>query len=443
MKKNVQGLLLPAKGTVKERLMKIVKDLVIKGLPYAVALYPYLRSEESLWVGNYCLESAEDYLREAEKIKEENTKFTLKEAFGRSVADSVYAELQEKVRSLLVTVKRNREKCKRVRRAINDVIKVLEESTKEAIIQEVRRRLNVTPYRKEKALSIACFAIIFSLLTKREVLGIKVMEKRGIVVEFEQSSALAHTLSTVLTDNTADIVEKLFYEHLLGFRNTYLAKGDGGYKPVYRLTIYPFVIPVIIDLALKSMRYGDVVESITRVTLGEGSAYSTSDFLKRFCTESIFYKVLGGKDVGRSLGGVIKRFAGRVLSLHRNEKSNIIYSDLRSPKVLLDKVLNQLVVQGYIYAKYIGPPPKELPKECHGVNYSGDPWLNDRQRSGEIKIWLLASTRNKKLRKRRRKCWKHHIELNLVKLFSLIERCCAPEHSQVAGVRTTDEVKSI
>uniref|UniRef100_A0A7J2TAH9 Uncharacterized protein n=1 Tax=Ignisphaera aggregans TaxID=334771 RepID=A0A7J2TAH9_9CREN len=52
------------------------------------------------------------------------------------------------------------------------------------------------------------------------------------------------------------------------------------------------------------------------------------------------------------------------------------------------------------------------------------PGTSNRTRSGALKIWLFGYTRDKKLRKRRRNCWKNYIELRLTRLLNTIATRC-------------------
>jgi hypothetical protein len=93
----------------------------------------------------------------------------------------------------------------------------------------------------------------------------------------------------------------------------------------------------------------------------------------------------------------------------------------------VDRLVDKLVRRGLAQVRYVGPALKDLPKECRGVGYSRDPWLRNRARSGEIKLWLIAYTGNKELRGRRRKCWERYIVIDFTKFFNEFERLCGSE----------------
>jgi hypothetical protein len=112
-------------------------------------------------------------------------------------------------------------------------------------------------------------------------------------------------------------------------------------------------------------------------------------------------------------------FIGKVMQLKQEKKNITTYNDLKtSDPDATDRVLSRLVSGGYIKATYIGPPLNELPGDCRDIGFYKDPWIQDRTKSGELKIWLIRSTGDKKLRERRRKCWGQYIQLDFTKFFN-------------------------
>jgi hypothetical protein len=73
---------------------------------------------------------------------------------------------------------------------------------------------------------------------------------------------------------------------------------------------------------------------------------------------------------------------------------------------------------------YTRPSQNELPEERRDIGFSKDPWTENRARSGELKIWLIRTTGNKKLKEKRRKCWDPYIALDFTKFFNEMNRFC-------------------
>lgn len=60
----------------------------------------------------------------------------------------------------------------------------------------------------------------------------------------------------------------------------------------------------------------------------------------------------------------------------------------------IDGILYWLISRGYLYAKYVGPEPKGLPKPCTGVGDRRDPWLQDPLKSGLMKKGISTMREN-------------------------------------------------
>jgi hypothetical protein len=118
----------------------------------------------------------------------------------------------------------------------------------------------------------------------------------------------------------------------------------------------------------------------------------------------------------------------KIEQLKREGKAVITYQDLKtSDPDVADKILNRLVLRGYVKAVYTGPSQNELPEKCRDIGFPKDPWTENRARSGELKIWLIRTTGNRELKKKRRECWGPYIILDFTKFFNEMDRFCGSE----------------
>jgi hypothetical protein len=131
--------------------------------------------------------------------------------------------------------------------------------------------------------------------------------------------------------------------------------------------------------------------------------------------------------------GTVRRLSEFLTQLIISERSVVVYSELIKfgfPNLkYLDRVLDSLIRSGHVYARYTGPAKKYLPVHCRRVHsLSDDPWIQDRRRSGALKIWLFGYTANEKLRKRRRSCWGPYIEIYFTPLINAIRARLRPKN---------------
>ena len=93
-------------------------------------------------------------------------------------------------------------------------------------------------------------------------------------------------------------------------------------------------------------------------------------------------------------------------------------------KWYLEKYIDFLIHHGMVKAIYTGPKPREFKDNvCRKTrSVPEDPWDNNPYRSGELKIWLLYTTANKKLREKRLKCWAPYIVLDFSPLIEKIRQ---------------------
>ena len=87
------------------------------------------------------------------------------------------------------------------------------------------------------------------------------------------------------------------------------------------------------------------------------------------------------------------------------------------------KLIDHLIRVGLIKAYYTGPSAEELKKseKCGVRGVPKDPWLKDRIKSAEFKIWSFYTTGDETLRKNRLKCWAKYIELDLTGLLNALK----------------------
>ena len=85
-------------------------------------------------------------------------------------------------------------------------------------------------------------------------------------------------------------------------------------------------------------------------------------------------------------------------------------------------LIDHLIRKGFIKAYYTGPSAEELKKndKCRARGLPNDPWLGNRMRSAEIKIWSFYTTGNETQREKRLDCWARYIKLDLTGLINAL-----------------------
>ena len=85
-------------------------------------------------------------------------------------------------------------------------------------------------------------------------------------------------------------------------------------------------------------------------------------------------------------------------------------------------LIDHLIRKGFIKAYYTGPSAEELKKndKCGARGLPNDPWLGNRMRSAEIKIWSFYTTGNETRREKRLDCWARYIKLDLTGLINAL-----------------------
>jgi len=411
-------------GVLQNVINKLLKPS-FRNLHYIVALLPYLYFERIYWESYNTTTSLSSYIA---KAKEDNVKYTLTCSFNREVAEKTFRTLEEEIHEPLDKIK-SRVEPKKIVEAIREGEKRCLKVSREILPKAVENRLNATFTSERRSLSTAGLIITLTAMGVQilpEPIRVVSDDKGYVIVELEQSLAKA---AKVLLNREIPDPEYLLYRCLLAFRGDTYIIDNSVVKNVRRIVIIPTVKYVVPRLSLEALHNKDIAGTVINSTLNQVKARGCLYDLKQLCLDMYLRATLIDLEA-TSIRGDVKFFIKKLLDLKNHGKIFITYHELARQEFaifnirILDRFLNKLIRLNVVRAKYIGPEPGKLPKECHGVNYSDDPWSRNRVRSGEIKVWLLGSTRNKELRKKRRKCWEHYIELDFSKLYSEVEKYC-------------------
>ena len=421
--------------TPTKALRNVVKKLVSRELPYRVALIPYLYFEYMYWIergrcasgSGHCVE---EYVA---RDKEINVKYTLQQAFNESVAEKVYKELEESIHKQLVEML-SFKRLRSIRSAVKQALIFLRERSRELVVKEAIKKIGKDVAEEIEALRIANLFIVLNAMgiqTPPNAYMKVVEERRGFtVIELAYDDQLSKIASYVL-GKPIQGVEDLFYRYLLGFRGYVHIVSGAVAIPKPRIIIYPSVGMVIARLALEALQNRDVIKALTSMLPPDVVKGRVAEFLKHVCTQAFYYMTfldLTMRKVPRRAESLVKK----IEQLKREGRTIVTYQDLKtSDQDAADRVLNKLVSRGYVKAVYTGPSPNELPEECRDIGFSKDPWIENRARSGELKMWLIRTTGNRKLKEKRRKCWGPYIALDFTKFFSEMDRFCGAGLVQV------------
>jgi hypothetical protein len=411
-------------GVLQNVINKLLKPS-FRNLHYIVALLPYLYFERIYWESYNTTTSLSSYIA---KAKEDNVKYTLTCSFNREVAEKTFRTLEGEIHEPLDKIK-SRVEPKKIVEAIREGEKRCLKVSREILPKAVENRLNTIFTSERRSLITAGLIITLTAMGVQilpEPIRVVSDDKGYVIVELEQSLAKA---AKVLLNREIPDPEYLLYRCLLAFRGDTYIIDNSVVKNVRRIVVIPTVKYVIPRLSLEALHNKDIAGTVINSALNQVKARGCLYDLKQLCLDMYLRATLIDLEA-TSIREDVKSFIKKLLDLKNRGKIIITYHELVRQEFanfnirILDRFLNKLIRLNVVRAKYIGPEPGKLPKECHGVNYSDDPWSRNRVRSGEIKIWLLESTRNKKLRKKRRKCWKHYIELDFSKLYSEVEKYC-------------------
>jgi hypothetical protein len=424
-------------GKAFEEISKMIKDTIKCGsrcLPHLVALIPYLYFETMYWstLGQsiHDKDSKASLSEYVAKVKEFNVKYTLWTAFNKMVAEDIYRKLEEKIHKPLDEIKSSVE-INSIVQAINRARKRVLKRAKDLILMNVEKRLNAAYTSERRRLNAASLILTLELRNIRiasEITRIEVKDQDYIIIELQRQGGLSKAVASFLGEQVSD-VEDLFYKYLLGFRaDTYTIYGST-MEYSYRLAILRYLKPVVIKLASEAFQYENVIRALATQAFECEEIKECKPYFRNLCLD--FYIQASLTDSGsKHEDKLLKQFLNKILTLRKKGKSNFTYYELSRQELadiqirVVDRLTDRLIRRGLAQARYVGPASKDLPKECRGVGYSKDPWLRDRARSGEIKLWLIAYTRNKELRSRRRRCWEQYIVIDFTKFFNEFERLC-------------------
>lgn len=423
-----------ATNSIREAIEKIIK----RGLPYMVALMSYLYFEHLYWVERgKCIrgfgQCLEPYIM---KDKEENVKYTLLIAFEEKFAEEVFAEFEKRIHKRLTRMFTHK-KLKSVKSITKQALTLLKKKSGEFITKEVTNKLLKGDIDEVRVLRVASLLITLVAagvqMPLEAQIRIKEEYKGFTVIELAYDNQLSKIVSYLLGKPVQD-VEELFYRYLFGFRG-YIHKIVGSLIDIRpRIILYPFVDALIAKLALEALHDRDVIKALINMLFPKLVKESMLKTLKQICMDIYYHTTF----LNISMKKVPKRardFIGKVMQLKQEKKNITTYNDLKtSDPDATDRVLSRLVSGGYIKATYIGPPLNELPGDCRDIGFYKDPWIQDRTKSGELKIWLIRSTGDKKLRERRRKCWGQYIQLDFTKFFNEMDIYCRNKLEQLINL---------
>jgi hypothetical protein len=422
-------------GAPAKALRNVVKKLVSRELPYRVGLIPYLYFEYMYWVERgRCASGSGHCIKEyIIKDKEVNVRQTLQQAFNESIAEKVYKELEESIHKRLVGML-GFKKLRSIRSAVKQALIFLRKKSRELVVEESIKRISKGVAEEIGALRIASLFIVLNAM------GIQmppnaymriVEERRGFtVIELAYDDQLSKIVSYI-SGKPVQGVEALFYRYLLGFRGYVHTVSEVATIPKTRIILYPSIDMVIARLALEALHNRNVIKALTSMlppdVVPDVVKGKAAEFLGHVCTQTYYYMTflnLTMRKVPRRAESLVKK----IEQLKREGKAVITYQDLKtSDPDVADKILNRLVLRGYVKAVYTGPSQNELPEKCRDIGFPKDPWTENRARSGELKIWLIRTTGNRELKKKRRECWGPYIILDFTKFFNEMDRFCGSE----------------
>jgi len=413
-------------------------NMVVKSsgrVPYLVALVPYIRFEGLYWVEygrcglglSASVESAGPCLKDyVSRVKENNVKYTLWTAFGRSVAEEVYSRLEEEIHKPFDALTSSK-KLDKIMKAIREAEKRVLKLVRKYLLVEIERRITSAFSSERNILDIACLVIALKLLgveVEQEEVKVKASNNGYILIELSQWGSLSKAVSLLLNRPVRGVEDTLI-RYLLGFRvDTYIME-DNSVKYLYRIAVPPPLKHIISRLAVEAFQNKEIVKTLANNVLKCESIKGCNN-IKNLCKDLYIRVTLSDPEI-EHVDKITEKFFNKVMDLRKN---TLTYYELSRQELadiqirIVDRLVDRLVRRGFVQTRYVGPASKDLPKECRGVGYSKDPWLRDRARSGEIKLWLIAYTRNKELRSRRRRCWEQYIVIDFTKFFNEFERLC-------------------
>lgn len=416
-------------------------NMVVKSsgrVPYLVALVPYIRFEGLYWVEygrcglglSASVESAGPCLNDyVSRVKENNVKYTLWTAFGRSVAEEVYSRLEEEIHKPFDALTSSK-KLDKIMKAIREAEKRVLKLVRKYLLVEIERRITSAFSSERNILDIACLVIALKLLgveVEQEEVKVKASNNGYILIELSQWGSLSKAVSLLL-NRPVHGVEDTLIRYLLGFRaDTYIME-DNSVKYLYRIAVPPPLKHIISGLAVETFQNKEIVKTLANNVLKCESIKGCNN-IKNLCEDLYIRATLSDPEI-EHVDKITKKFFNKVMDLRKKGKNTLTYYELSRQELadiqirVVDRLADRLIRRGLAQARYVGPAPKDLPKECRGVGYSKDPWLSDRARSGEIKLWLITCTGNKELRRRRRRCWERYIVIDFTKLFNEFDKLC-------------------
>jgi len=287
----------------------LVDNIVRKGVAYAVGLITFLHAVD---------------------FRRSNVIDTLKPAFGATVAEKVYDDLDEAFRNIDIYTKvviEGREVW------LSDYLRqrVLREDIIRVILGEVKKRLQYMPEEDRKILSVAS-AIITVLKTKSyPAVGVYVRypsEINGIRVGSIDGEYFSKLVSSVLGIDIPD-VRIFFCRYLLGFIDDSASRK----YYYYALEIYSFAIPYIEEFAESVSKY---------ITIYDRSSI-----------KSKLYELYQKGELAKL--AVIKR------SLSTREASEFLSQFFGKP---YEQLCNEVVIESIIRKCFINPLVYEHVKEA-------------------------------------------------------------------------------
>jgi hypothetical protein len=412
----------------------VVKKLVSRKLPYRVGLTPYLYFEYMYWVerercasgSGHCIE---EYII---KDKEVNVKQTLQQAFNEGIAEKVYKELEESIHKQLVGML-SFKKLRSIRSAVKQALIFLRKKSREFIVKESIKRISKGVAEEIEALRIASLFIVLNAMSIQMPLNayMRIVEERTgfTVIELAYDDQLSKIVSHI-SGKPVQGVEALLYRYLLGFRGYVHTVSEAVTISKPRIILYTSADMVIARLALEALHNRDVIKALTSMLPPAIVKGKAAEFLGHVCTQTYYYMTF----LDFTMRKVLRRaesLVKKIEQLKREGKAVITYRDLKTSDLpdlnVADRILDRLVSRGYVKAVYTGPSRNKLPEECRDIGFPKDPWTKNRARSGELKIWLIRTTGNRELKKRRRECWGPYITLDFTKFFNEMYRFCGSE----------------